>query len=485
MSIGYDWSTYCVDIRDVVNRHFVARNSRYIIGGRRTSGWEVFWQPDIMKEYADIVRSVEEGRFFFPPNVNCIRYSIDTKEKYSNAKSPCLLKLRETDNCYKLRFFSVTGFEIVRGCKQVSMRLVIDENSPLFNMVFSKTYGSLLYEDGRGRLHSFWFSNWMNYLMIMNSTIRELIIDICEKYGETKYIYRDIARCIKNDHFCLLAASFRQIDNYFTPDSLVRGITGCDLPFNFNKRNLNYSFFVSEMAKYVDEHSLGKLIDISVNDVLSFIMMPDFLFGSAQERVNRFTSYFYIKRFGETSEVRYLIGDYVRLHFAEGTKLSLKINSLNRLREVCETYEYNKTALLTDETEELIPENSRFVLLKDLPSEFEWITSRKRLYAEGNRQHNCVYSYRERIRRDELAILHWDNGEIQYTIEVRVGNLGFFEIAQMMGPCNINPVPADLEQARKLIHSLSASSNVAKDRAASIVEYISDRIGIPVNFFDD
>ena len=122
MSIGYDWSTYCVDIRDIVNRHFVARNSRYIIGGRRTSGWEVFWQPDIMKEYADIVRSVEEGRFFFPPNVNCIRYSIDTKEKYSNARSPCLLKLRETDNCYKLRFFSVTGFEIVRGCKQVSMR---------------------------------------------------------------------------------------------------------------------------------------------------------------------------------------------------------------------------------------------------------------------------------------------------------------------------------------------------------------------------
>ena len=120
-----------------------------------------------------------------------------------------------------------------------------------------------------------------------------------------------------------------------------------------------------------------------------------------------------------------------------------------------------------------------------MPSEFEWITSRKRLYAEGNRQHNCVYSYRERIRRDELAILHWDNGEIQYTIEVRVGNLGFFEIAQMMGPCNINPVPADLEQARKLIYSLSASSNVAKDRAASIVEYISDRIGIPVNFFDD
>lgn len=483
MSIGYDWSTYYFDIREIVNRHLVARSGRYIIGGRRISSGEVFWQPDIMKEYSDIVRSVEEGRFYFPPNVNCIRYSIYANKKYSNAECPCLLKMRETDNCYKLRFYSVHGFEVIRCSKKVNMRLVIDKD-PLFNLVFSKTYGSLLYEDQSGKLHSFWFSNWMNYLIMKNPTIRELIIDICEKYGETKYIYRDIARCIGNDHFCFLAASFHQIDNYHTPDSLVKGITGCDLPINFNKRNLNYSFFVSEMARYVDECSLRKLIDIPVNDVLSLIMMPEYLFGSAQERVNLFATYFYAKRIGETPEVRYLIRDYVGLNYEEGTKISLGINSVNRLRDICETYEYKKTSLLGDETKELIPENSQFASLKDLPQGFEWITSRKRLWAEGNMQHNCVYSYRGRIQRDELAILHWDNDERRYTIEVRVGNLGFFEIAQMKGPCNSDPVRGDEEQARKLIHSLRASY-VAKDRTAEIVGYIRDRLGLSVNLVDD
>lgn len=66
----------------------------------------------------------------------------------------------------------------------------------------------------------------------------------------------------------------------------------------------------------------------------------------------------------------------------------------------------------------ILAKNSRFARLRDLLSEsFVWINSIKKLYREGLRQHNCVYSYKDEIRADICAVYHWRRYEREYTIE--------------------------------------------------------------------
>lgn len=57
-----------------------------------------------------------------------------------------------------------------------------------------------------------------------------------------------------------------------------------------------------------------------------------------------------------------------------------------------------------------VPKNSRFKDLK-LPSEFEYITTKKRLVKETAVQHHCVWSYTNSINKDRCAIYSTDTSE--------------------------------------------------------------------------
>ena len=75
-------------------------------------------------------------------------------------------------------------------------------------------------------------------------------------------------------------------------------------------------------------------------------------------------------------------------------------------------------------------------LLKALCNKYELIDTEKRLYLEGQRQHNCVYSYLDYIERGECVIFSYvDSYNKRFTIEFYISDGKYF-INQISGKYN-------------------------------------------------
>ena len=79
--------------------------------------------------------------------------------------------------------------------------------------------------------------------------------------------------------------------------------------------------------------------------------------------------------------------------------------------------------------------NEYDMLIKALCDKYELIDNEKRLYLEGQRQHNCVYSYLDYIERGECVIFsHVDNNK-RFTVAFYI-NEGKYYINQLSGKYN-------------------------------------------------
>ena len=82
----------------------------------------------------------------------------------------------------------------------------------------------------------------------------------------------------------------------------------------------------------------------------------------------------------------------------------------------------------------------------------EFITNPKRLYLEGLKQSNCVYSYLPMIENGECIILSYEENEYIFTIEVII-NKNKFRVAQCLG--RFNTITDKSEEIKNKINSLS------------------------------
>jgi ACT domain-containing protein len=89
-----------------------------------------------------------------------------------------------------------------------------------------------------------------------------------------------------------------------------------------------------------------------------------------------------------------------------GKKVSLNIKSYAQLQNRHDNFNRNDDAYYQTHTGTVnIPKNSKFKDLREyLPEDFEWIIDRKRLILETELQHHCVWSYADKISRDQCAI---------------------------------------------------------------------------------
>lgn len=75
-------------------------------------------------------------------------------------------------------------------------------------------------------------------------------------------------------------------------------------------------------------------------------------------------------------------------------------------------------------------------LLKSLCNKYELIDTEKRLYLEGQRQHNCVYSYLDYIERGDCIIFSYvDSNNKRFTIEFYIRDEKYY-INQLSGKYN-------------------------------------------------
>ena len=110
---------------------------------------------------------------------------------------------------------------------------------------------------------------------------------------------------------------------------------------------------------------------------------------------------YYVNRIPGIS--RSLLYDTVKMFIQAKRKMSLTMKSQTSIREAHDRISKEGFMLRTPELR--IPKSSCFnSLKKQLPSDYEWIRTKKRLIAETVEQSHCVWSYGDKINRDECAI---------------------------------------------------------------------------------
>ena len=163
-----------------------------------------------------------------------------------------------------------------------------------------------------------------------NVNFRMLFIDVLEKKGESRNIYKDLARSIRKHHYCLISEPLQEMEKYYNPDALIRGITNTKLRVDFNKRDLNHAYYIAYLAQYVGERDVGIVLTENFDDISKWLSHHDV---RSSNLLYCFMEAFYREKLGKSLAVKLVLGEYVRQCCLQNEKISLRIKSLDHMRE--------------------------------------------------------------------------------------------------------------------------------------------------------
>lgn len=269
-------------------------------------------------------------------------------------------------------------------------------------------------------------------------------------YESGYYFAKDILEDI-TDAGCVVPIKVNDIFLCHTRKEYIKNKYPLVQNIKINKLNVNKTYLLNKAKGYVKPDSLSYLYNCiyNVEDKKGYssnikIAIRDLLSSVIIDRVKKIDNNmgFEIITLGQQEmeeELNIIVNDYVRMCIGSKRKISLKIRSLNQIRNMHNSI--TSDIGIEEETGKVeIPKKSVFYnLRKILPDDYEWIKTRKRLIEETKIQHHCVWSYAEKITEDRCAIYsHYDKdcqyGEIakRYTIEFGY-DAGKFNVIQVQG----------------------------------------------------
>lgn len=365
----------------------------------------------------------------------------------------------KTPNSYyiSLTFYGITGVVVKKAYGKYEAKLNYNPKHLLSIYVNCRTgdlYGKGV--NNRDVLYPLSFSSYVNKLLLHSEVFKDIFKDILTLCSNGQHIMKDIIRTIDEEGYVAMPITVFDIKKHRTKDEMIRSFTGVDLPVDFNKRSLNHGYLLAELSEDIPPEQVGYMIqldkEMAVNTVRDIYKEVYPLDDFTREFIVRY----YIEKLGllNSRENRLLIYDYIRL--AKDHKLPISINFKTTNRLVREHNRlarlYNEKQMSAEQSQPLIAENTKFAELRQiLPDEFEWITSTKRLFDEGNMQDNCVFSYRDKIRNDRSTVYHWSNDGRDYTIEFGRSFDGRYTVEQMLQARNKRANPADMECVKRCL----------------------------------
>lgn len=240
---------------------------------------------------------------------------------------------------------------------------------------------------------------------------------------------------------CLIPLSVNECIMYHNRAELIKAKykTASNINIDWNKRNLNLSYLYIKSLPYIDDKGkeiLKQIKDIDFNiiknsrhnykgkvkDFLSYVIYKNIQDNLVVDKENEITKELSILPdviddekeslaiYEENlDETEYLCYDYVNMLMFNTArknreKIKLNIKSVNEIRN-----KHDNVTTYTNIDRETHPvkikKDSVFNELRNiLPSNFEWIKTRKRLILETKIQHHCVWSYADKITNDNCAI---------------------------------------------------------------------------------
>lgn len=393
------------------------------------------------------------------------------------AEIPQCVHFKEMDGHWYADFFTVTGISYHRTYgNRVAATLILSRFPVVYlsdraadsdfygfwTKIPTKKPAPYLARDG--------LSYWINKALWTNPRFRDFASDFFFEVGEAekKYILKDVSRTIKNCGCFIPDISYPNLLKHRTPSELIHSFldTSIDLNVGFNKIDINVGYAMIKIADGIDRRDWKILTGFGPKEISEAITLKIFYDGfSAGEFVRsyyekKFSKYYYY------SEIQMYAKDYVEMSLELGEPMRLCYDEEGLIHAHDELSV--KTRMKVNEKEfklALVSVPSKFdELEKSIKNtgsgEFERIRTTERLFIEGETQHNCVFSRRKLIRKDRVAVFHWDHNGKSYTIQFAVGKQGKYYVDEIRARFNITVTERDLLDLQTILKGICDVSDL-------------------------
>lgn len=303
-------------------------------------------------------------------------------------------------------------------------------------------------------------SYWANKNMYFNLSFRAFAVDFFfhEAVLTKRFILKDIARTIEKYGYLLLPIPYAELCKYHTPKELFNSVMPlpAELGRNVNAVDLNLAYVVSTLISVTARRDLKYLKMLPEELVHNSFSLNALFEGLGRETVvSGYYQYALRDEWCDDEDVAEYAKDYGHMCIANGVEIRLGYSYQGLIKAHDEVSKLDRMRRLDHELEfPLLPEQSRFDVLErcledNYPGEFERIKDARRLFQEGEQQHNCVFSRRFMIREDRVSVYHWDYDEKNYTIQFGIDEYGLFYIQEIKGRFNESCSPSVMRELSK------------------------------------
>lgn len=410
---------------------------------------------------------VENGIDVTTSKTSCKGYIVDeatdhlTKRIRSILEDDTQIKIERSGISVSLSYNEYYTNIVVKRFKNISLdkrRQYYNDQSTLVSFAIYPD-GSIMQKNGRS---VYPLSIKQLYKNIVCRQILELFLDACCNSGV--YFARDIRNDTKSTN-ALCTIVLNDLFKYHNRREYLAKY-GADNyeQVNWNKVNIHKAYYILKSLRYVIPEDQNRLISYAYSDFIPTC----FYGGRIKNQIAVFLCdviYYRLcndkafiidvyegiettlhpeevqEEVEDTKErIKRLIKDTLIMKFTAKEKMKISIKSYSELQNIHD--EISKNIDYEEKTGSVnIPSPSVFNKLnKMLPSDFEWIKTRKRLIDETRIQHHCVWSYAPKITSDKCAIYSYYDGNSEYgdtpkryTIEFMRKSNGRYYVEQVQG----------------------------------------------------
>ena len=436
----------------------------------------------------NLMFNLKNSDLFFETNyhgdhiVELHNYNISSYERKVRAFLKTSPEISDMDICPNDSFFNIEFIDGADGEVQLVIKKIKKiEIGRLYSNICYCRYKKILYHAGKGEVYLYDNSKEKGYariltykdlvqqvlLYVKDPVFSEVIYSFLQTIAldENKYFLSDIKNELL-DCSLVIPAKISGLCNKHYPNKKKFLETEYKYePINrVNKEPLSKSLLIRKSEAYLPKNQLQKFWDIDVRAINFY----DIDYRKGRDIAKTLYSRLILSNIKlndksasdmEDRDITRLIGDYFNSSFTLGLEHKLNYNistmkALNKrhdhlVRLLAEMdfkkYQAKKNIELKE------PKNSPFKKFA-LPDKFKRITSAEDLYLEGVIQHNCVFSYLDKINNGKCVIYTYTNEEQRYTIEIAY-KYNKFVLVQLKGPCNSEPPEEIFLEIYNLIES--------------------------------
>ena len=257
----------------------------------------------------------------------------------------------------------------------------------------------------------------------LKKTFIELLYEICDI--KNVYLAKDIKEMLLNNQIILPKINIIDIKHFHNKNELFNNLYKECVELNYNKYDINFSYIYNKLYKFIKDTQLEKFkndLNLYFKYNNSSVKLLSLHYNWIYNVLFYFLSEMYIKKDSSNYNIlENILNDYVIMCRSNHSKIDINRigKNLKKLHdEEIDKLNNKKINILKRNNQKFIFNNKYNKLIKNLTNKYILIDDELKLYKEGLLQHNCVYTYKNKIINNKSIIYHLDNYNKSYTIEI-------------------------------------------------------------------